>query len=58
MLVDAEFLFDGRIIRARNVATDGIRITDHPRGSQIRLLVDPQSPEKCILENTVRALQR
>jgi len=58
VLVDVEFLFEGTTVRVRNVTTDHDRITDCPKGSQIRLLVNPQKPRHCIREDYIRSLER
>jgi hypothetical protein len=53
-LVDVEYVYGGVIVRARNVETDGLNTTDYPMGCHIRLIVDPNKPEKCMLEARIR----
>lgn len=50
VFIDAVFALDGVAVKVKNVLTDGFGEEDFPKGHQIRLLVDPNNPNKCMLE--------
>jgi hypothetical protein len=57
VFVDVVFSFNGLPVHVRNVMTDGDSPKDYPGGCQIRLLVNPYNPKKCMLEKLVQRLR-